>query len=483
MSLKMKKPRIQYKWVWMVSLLLVSLLMASCGPSDTGLDTTTTPPVESASLPGKTETKPNPSKTPEATQTPVITFDPEALAGKTVYFAHPWLGDTAKAIESIVKKFSQTNPWKIRVEVTAYGGEVDLLTGLRNREESDPLIGLIAAHHNLISSSEDEFLIADLTNYFNDPVVGFSKEEQEDFVNVFFEPFSFDGQIKALPVAPQATVLFYNKTWGKELGFVEPPVNIDAFRAQACEATFYNWQDKDINVHGTGGWMINLDPAVLASWYMAFGGQIPWESTPSFNNPAGKDAFSYLWDIKNQGCIWFALQPDPYVYFADRYTLLYAGTLDQVSRQTQWMNTTGSQDEWEVIGFPGVNGDVIAVDGPGLIITAENKEDQLAAWLFAKHLLEPEIQAKLVVSMLTLPVRYSTLDMVDKVKKDYPQWGQGAALLDSVLALPASNAWGLSQWVLQDAMLQLLQAEAERVPVIMEAMDAMIVDLVGETSP
>lgn len=460
---------------------LLGLIITSCSPSNPTQELTAQPSPGSTLMQTGAVEKPAPSATLQVTQTQTPAIGPTALTGRVVRFAHPWTGATADVIKRIAKEFSQKNPWKIRVETFSHGGETQLVNGLQDELEKGSLPGLIAVHPYLLSVLESDFQVINLKPFFNDPEFGFSPEEQEDFSKVFFEPFTIDEQMIGMPIAPQATVLFYNRTWGEELGFSEPPKNTDLFRSQTCEATFFNWQNKDIAMHGTGGWVINLNPAVLAAWYAAFGGEIPTDAIPSFNNPVGKEAFGYLWDINTQGCIWFAAQPDPFVYFADRYALLYAGTLDQVPLQTNWMNSAGSQDKWDVIGFPGLDGEIIVVDGPGLLVTAEEVEDQIAAWLFAKYLLEPEVQAKLVTSLFSLPVRKSAMDLLKTVKKDYPQWTQGAALLDSAYVLPVSTAWGVSQWVLQDAMLQLLQAEAEKVPVIMEAMDAMIVDLVGVT--
>jgi ABC-type glycerol-3-phosphate transport system substrate-binding protein len=59
------------------------------------------------------------------------------------------------------------------------------------------------------------------------------------------------------------------------------------------------------------------------------------------------------------------------------------------------MQAAENDDLWTVMGFPGPEGQRIAIDGPGLMIGADSPENQLAAWLFARHLLTPEVQARL----------------------------------------------------------------------------------------
>jgi multiple sugar transport system substrate-binding protein len=466
--------------IWFTCALLVMLILASCAPSVTpDPETPTAPAVVS---PTRTSTATAiPENTPTPTPIPSLEIDPDDLSGIFVRFAHPWVGETAQQLEDIAREFSQTNPWGIRVEALPHGGETALVDALQTYLVGGETPGLIAAHPYLLSGLGDEIDLVDLGEYFDDPEWGFTADEQADIQPVFMMPFSDNDQIWGLPFTPQATVLFYNRTWGETLGFSEPPANFDAFRTHTCDAAFANWRDGNPDTDGTGGWMINLDPTVLASWYYAFDGVIPGDDIPSFNHELGQETFNYLWDIKFQGCSWFARQPDPYWYFANRYALVVAVKTEQIPIQTSWMDVIGSQDEWDVIGFPGVTGQSILVDGPGLLVTASSQEEQLAAWLFAKHLLAPEVQAALVQSLFTLPVRASAMALLTDFNAEFPQWAQAAALVDSASALPVSDAWGVAQWVLQDAAFRILQAESTDVPGLIEQLDAMIVDLTGGT--
>ena len=476
----MRRSQTINKKILLICATLVMLILASCAPSVIPeVETPTSPAVLTATRSPSATTVPE--NTPTPTPIPGLEIDPDGLAGIVVRFAHPWIGETAQQLEDIAREFSQTNPWDIRVEVLPHGGETALVDALQAYLVAGETPGLMAAHPYLLSGFGDEINLVDLRDYFDDPDWGFAAEEKADILPVFMAPFSQDDQIWGLPFTPQATVLFYNRTWGEALGFSEPPTDLDAFRAQTCDAAFANWRDGIPDTDGTGGWMINLDPTVLAGWYDAFDGVIPGDGIPSFNHDIGQETFSYLWDIKFQGCSWFARQPDPYWYFANRYALFVAAKTEQIPIQASWMDVIGSEDEWDVIGFPGVTGESIVVDGPGLLVTTGTPEEQLAAWLFAKHLLEPEVQAALVRNLFTLPVRASAKELLTDVAEGYPQWAQAADLVDSASALPVSDAWGIAQWVLQDAAFRILQAESVDVLGLIEQLDAMIVDLTGGT--
>jgi ABC-type glycerol-3-phosphate transport system substrate-binding protein len=98
----------------------------------------------------------------------------------------------------------------------------------------------------------------------------------------------------------------------------------------------------------------------------------------------------------------------------------------------------------------------------------------MAAWLFARHLLQPEIQAKLVQALFTLPVRESTWELMPEFLVQYPQLAHARDLLDIVEPLPISHSWYIAQWLLQDAAIRILPGERSDIPGILETLDGMI---------
>jgi ABC-type glycerol-3-phosphate transport system substrate-binding protein len=120
------------------------------------------------------------------------------------------------------------------------------------------------------------------------------------------------------------------------------------------------------------------------------------------------------------------------------------------------------------------------------MVTADSPENQMAAWLFARYLLMPEIQAELVRSGFTLPVRESALDLLEDFSAANPQWAQAVSLVNQAEPLPISQGWGIGSWVLQDAMYQFLNlviepesSISEELSPILEDLDATIIELEG----
>ena len=456
-------------------LVVAVLILVGCTPSQNSPEPTAT------NSEFVTEETQQPTQTPAVTPTPAtpvqLQVDPADLAGIVVRFVHPWMGEMAETIALAASQFSLTNEWDIWVEVEATGGENTLLESVQADIEDDNLPGLIASYPYALAELNGQYFSVNLTDYFYDPDWGFSPEAQADIPAVFLEQFTEEGHLAALPFASQATVLFYNQTWAQNLGFTEMPDDSDGFAEQSCAAVFSNYDDENEDNDGTGGWLINQDPEVLASWYAAFGGELPVSGEISFNTEGGLDALGYLKDTYTQGCIWLGRRPEPYYYFANRYALMYAGTLDEIPYQAGWMASQGSTDSWTVMGFPGPDGEVMLVDSPGLMVTADTPEKQMAAWLFARYLLSPEVQAELVQSGFSLPVRESALDLLSGFASQYPQWAQAVEMMDIARPVPISSGWGIGQWVLQDGFYRLLQGERDDLPTILEEVDALVAEL------
>ncbi len=464
---------------WLVAAIVIVMVMSSCSsPSPTPTGVVTEAMTESATT--TTRITPTPRVTPTQ-ETPIqLQVNGDDLAGIVVRFVHPWTGEMADTLASLAMQFSLSNEWDIWVETEAPGGDSAVLDLLEADITDNDLPGLVVTYPYLLDALDGKYFSVNLTDYFYDPEWGVGLEAQADIPPVFLTQYtSSEGQLIALPVAPQGMVLFYNETWGQELGFGAPPKDEAAFQNQSCEAVFDHNSDQDEENDGTGGWLINFDPEVMASWFVAFDGELPVDGNPIFNTKAGQDAFGYLKAAYDLGCFWIGRRPEPYYYFANRYALMYAGTLDQIPEQTNWMSTEGSEDSWTAMGFSGPSGETMLVDGPGLMLTADSPKNQMAAWLFARYLLSPEVQAQLVQSGFSLPVRKSAISMLSDFATQYPQWARAVALIDIAKPVPISAGWGIGQWVLQDAIYRMLQSDADQIKPILQELDGTITELEG----
>lgn len=462
--------------------ILLAIFLAACtaGSSQTPTGDPSTEAVDSPQ--GALETLiPQPTATPSR---PIqMEVDSADLAGIVVKVVHPWVGEMADTLDALAMQFSLYNEWDIWVEMESAGSETGVVETLQSDISGKDLPGVAILTPTLLRSLDGQYYTVNLMNYYSDTEWGFSAEEQADIPEVFLSAYQSDGLLSALPIAPQATVFFYNQTWGQELGYADLPTTATELQKMFCDAAYLNNVDDVPRTDGTGGWLVNLDPDVLLSWYAAFGGELD-SGALEFNNTAGQEAFGFLETLRTKGCAWESVNVDPYAYFAERLTILFSGETGQIPTLKSWMASDGSEDAWTVAPFVGTVDSPVVVDGPAMLMTANSAEIQMASWLFMKYLLSPESQAKIAQTAYSIPVRESSLNLLEDFAVQNPQWLLAYQFTSDAVAAPASEAWGMKQWLLQDAIFQLLQLDVNdsiKAEDVLQQVDAMMEDLEGTT--
>jgi len=462
---------------------LIGVLLAACTPQTT--------PVTSGELTAEaTDATSEPASTPkpQATSTPSrpiqLEVDGADLAGIVVRVVHPWVGEMADTLESLAMQFSLSNEWDIWVEMEPMGSELSVVEGLQSDITNNSLPGMVVATPYMLDPLNGQFFSVNLMDYFTDKDWGLSAEEQADIPSAFLAPYRSDGLLSALPIAPQATLFFFNQTWAQELGYTGLPTDPTDLQKMFCDAAYQNNIDGIDRTDGTGGWVLNLDPNVLLSWYTAFGGELDPNSL-EFNTETGQEAFGYLEQLRAEGCAWESVNPDPYEYFAQRLTILFAGETSQIPYLHNWMASIGSEDLWTVAPFVGTDDSPVVVDGPAMLMPANSAEIQMASWLFMRYLLSPEAQAEIAQASYSIPVRQSALDLMGDFTMQNPQWLLAYQYSANSVAAPTSELWGMKKWILQDAVFRLLQLDINdtvKVEDVLRDADAAL-DIIEESAP
>ena len=463
--------------------ILMGILLAACTPQ-----TTQTPTRDLTAEATDAISEPTPTSESQVTPTPSrpiqLEVDGADLAGIVVRVVHPWVGEMAATLDSLAMQFSLSNEWDIWVEMESMGSELSVVEGLQSDIDNNNLPGLVVVTPYMLEPLNGQFFSVNLMDYFNDVAWGLSAEEQADISSAVLAPYRSDGLLSALPIAPQATLFFFNQTWAQELGYAELPADSASLRKMFCDAAYQNNIDDVDRTDGTGGWMLNLDPNVLLSWYTAFGGELD-PNLLEFNNESGQAAFGFLEQLRAEGCAWESVNPDPYAYFAERLTILFAGETSQIPDLQNWMASIGSEDQWTVAPFVGTGDSPVVVDGPAMLIPANSAEIQMASWLFMRYLLSPEAQAEIAQASYGIPVRQSALALMNDFTVQNPQWLLAYQYTADSVAAPTSELWGMKQWILQDAVFRLLQPDLDdtvKVEDVLRDADAAL-DVIEESAP
>ncbi len=453
----------------------------------------TTPPTQTTS---EVHSLSKPTKVPAIPPTPneetpsSLGVTGAELRGVQVRLWHPWTGSTGAAFQTLVDEFNNTNQWGIHVSVNTYEGFGRLDEAVESAISSGKQPDVLVDYGYQAQHWDGSGILADLTPYVNDPVWGMTSSEQADFYPGFWAEDLVKNQISGetrrlgIPFYRSAYVLFYNQSWARELGYLNPPTTPLEFGTQACAAATASAAQGSKSDQSKGGWLITPQPGALAGWIYAFGGGIinPNGEGYLFYSPQTMQAFETIKDWVERGCAWSGSGVDPQSEFANRQALFVVGSLFDIPAQQEAFSRAASTDEWAVIPFPSRSQPVVDTYGPSLLITRTTPAQQLAAWLVTKWLVYPPNQTEWVSKLETYPTRQSTLSYMEETPNHNPQSTQALSLLPVARSEPSLASWSVMRWALNDAMTQLIDPKlsSDQIPLLLENLDGVAAEIYSQ---
>ena len=411
-----------------------------------------------------------------------LDVDPDALRGAQVNVWHPWFGSEAGLFESQVARFNSENEWGITVNVQGKGNYSELFSQTSDALESGSNPQMVIALPEQAFGWGEE--VVDLNPYVNDPIYGLSADDVLDFPPVVWDQENVDGKRFGVPAERTARFLLYNQSWARELGFPSPPATALEFEQQACAANKALASDPDPDNNPLGGWIIDSHPMTALSWLLAFGGGAQEAQGYRFLTPGNIAAFKFLKTLQMKGCAWVP-SPDLSVYdrFAARQALFATAGLEELADQSRSFFTSGSQDEWTVLPFPGDEQDGLVVYGSSYVMLDSDNVTRLASWLFMRWMLQPENQASWVKSTGLFPLRTSTINLLADYSAEHPQWAAAVKLLPDGKQPPQLASWRIVRTMLGDGFGDMFDTIRHpdltegQVPLILKQMDETATDL------
>jgi len=402
-----------------------------------------------------------------------MTVDPDSLYGTNIIFWHPWTGDAATLVDELTEEFNRENVYGIGVSAVSQGRH--LFEVVRKSLNTGQFPNFVLARtHELISWQQTRDILLDLDDYIRDPDYGLSESVIMDFQPLYWEQDIFNGVRLGVPSHGVSTLIAYNVSWSRELGFDSLPTTLERFKSQACAAADASIGNSGIE--GNGGLITRIDPSVMMSWIMAFAGDVTTKSGEgyTFYSTEVMDGFYYLKSLFMEGCAW---NPDiPYTEeeFAARKGLFYATSVLDLPFITAAFEHNGTMDSWMVLPYP-------TKEGYGLIniipfsygILETIPEEQLAAWLYLKWMVEPENQAAMVEVSSVYPVRISAIPILNKYRVDHPQWGEAQKLLPHGMVEPRLSTWSFARWAVSDAGREMISPgfASGEIPALLEELN------------
>jgi multiple sugar transport system substrate-binding protein len=452
-------------------LLLGSLLLSACLPVPSAATRTPGPPAATGT----------PSLTPSLTPTaqPTLGIDPAALRGTHLQVWTAFSGPAGEMFAQQVAQFNADNKWGLTVTASHYADYPALYDSLTAALASGESPDLAAALPEQTLAWEAAGAVVDLNPYVGDPLWGLAPAALADIPAVFQAQDEVGGRRLGLPAQRSTRLLFYNRTWARQLGFEAPPATADEFRQQACAANASFSTDASPQNDGFGGWIVDTDWQTSYSWLLAFGGGVLDDPDYRFRTDQNLAALQFIKSLFDEHCAWLSTNDQPYDDFANRHALFISGDLAELPQVQAALGRAGSRDEWTVLPFPGTSGTALVAYGPSYFILKSTPERQLAAWLLVRWLLSPESQAQWVEATGLFPLRSTLLDMIGPYRAASPQWEAAVALLPEARNVPARASWRKVRYVLEDGTTVIFRmgTPVGLIPGILAEMDNLAEEL------
>jgi len=409
------------------------------------------------------------------TNVPTLVVDLQALQGKEVRVAYPWIMDQNRFTQ-MIDDFNQTNAWGIQAVAESFGSDDSMFEALKQGGlDADVLIGKT---YDLLNP-QNQIVFLDLNAYINDPTWGALNAYRQGSPFEAFAPKVNESEPRyLLPLAYDAGLIYYRTEWAKELGLESVPLAWDDFVSQMQVGLRSNLTDNVYLNNGTGGLLLSKSVLSAQGWYAAFGGTYSLENQVLNLDDTALDAsFRTLKQAFGDDTSWVGLDPTPYQYFVDKYALAYEGTLSELNQQTYYLSEKKTALNWETIPYPTIDGKgSIALESISVAINAADAEAVLASWFFVRWLLQPTQQVRLVDLNGLWPATGHPALVAADYAAFHPAWSSALKEGVRLTLAPESASWGINRYVLQDAYLRVYGLEPEYFSSIIDVLKKTLAD-------
>ena len=400
----------------------------------------------------------------------------EALRGLNITVWVPWYGLESDLFNTFANEFNTQNEWGFQVSVENqinFSNMYENVTASLPRDEKPDLVIALPEH---AQEWYADGVVTDLTNYMSDPKFGI---DASDISSVILNQDIAGEARVAFPAQRTAQFLLWNETWAGELGFNSMPVSAEDFQKQSCGAQKSMLTDAFAENDALGGWLVNTDSMTAYAWMRAFGGGVLEEGNYRFLTPNNIDAFKFLRELSETSCTWQSTSADPLTAFANREALFITASLTDLSGIARAFASANNTDKWSVMLFPGEDKGVMPVYGSSYVILDTTDEEQLAAWLFVRWLVDNKQDARWVEATHLFPLHTSTLELLGDYEKTHPQWKQAVDLLPQGELQPQLASWRTVKIMLGDGFAHMYRVNTPsgQVAAILAQMETMSKDL------
>lgn len=393
----------------------------------------------------------SPSQTPDLpfpTLQPTVFHRPDEWAlvdpsGQTVTFWNNYTDDRGPVLNEIIDAFNRENRYGITVIAKSRGRIDELFTQMMELSNPAETPDIVVAYQYQAAQYHLADKVMNLNSLVDSQRWGLSEAEIQDiFPGVFRQDIypNFADARLGIPISRSVEVMYTNLDWLNELGFDQPPKTPSEFMEMACRASRSRFSRAVDQGNSIGYELPVNDSSHFVSWVFAFGGDIYDSNTTlfTFNSEQVFQAMSFLQNLFKNHCARIVTeQYGDQVDFGDGKVLFATSSSAGVPYFRDAIQA-GAQAGWQVGAYPQTGPETISnTYGVSLSIARTTPERELAAWVFLKYYLNPDVQSRWAHTAQSLPVRAAGEAGLDADFNQLPQLRSAFQLLRSTKSEPS----------------------------------------------
>jgi multiple sugar transport system substrate-binding protein/sn-glycerol 3-phosphate transport system substrate-binding protein len=294
---------------------------------------------------------------------------------------------------------------------------------------SDKIPNLVSTEPSITAAYALQEAIVPMSPYLESREWGLTRAEQNDFFPSALSTeraAQQEDELFSVPMCRSLQLLYYNVDWLKELGYEDPPATWEGFREMACAASQ--------PAEGLYGFELGMQSALFTD-LLATQAVSPLSSSGeryTLGGEQGRAALQFLQTLVADGCATWETEVATSLNFAAGQVLFAIDSTALIPAYATLVEQ-GANFDWHVSLLPQATEEpVVGVGGPSLAILRTTPEEQLAAWLFVRWMLEPQQQARWTQEAACFPVRETALAEMEDYWVTNPQQRVATQYLDEI---------------------------------------------------
>ncbi len=319
-----------------------------------------------------------------------------------------WDRQTAESAEFIRRKADEFNRLYpgLPIKVERAGNYTEIFRKVSASIQAHKLPALAVSYESMTSEYIPTGAVVSIDEYLNDPEIGLTQDELQDFFPAVIEANrypAFDNKLYSFPLAKSVLVLYYNIDVLREAGISSPPETWD---------NFY----KDLQVVktklGKKGYAISIDCSTIDAMIYSFGGEIIKGKETLFDSPETIQVFSLLQQLIKEDLA-YMITPGTF----DDQVALAKGEIAYMIRSSSLrigleLLEKENPFHWSIAPLPHAEHTipVTVLFGPNITIFKTTTEQQRRAWSFVRFMTSRENTVHWAIETGYVPIRKSSAE-------------------------------------------------------------------------